>query len=941
MKTKIIFLTLFLSSVFPLFAQQGIISGTLLDKEGVPIPGVNITIKGSNEGAQTDFDGNYSISCSVGDFLVFTYIGFSTKEVKVTADMFQHGLNTKIIRKEPVQQVLSEDYINFLKQQKGPQFDIPDIATSYKKFTSKYRYRYFNASKIKDIEISKDAIKVKNYTDDLYFEIGLQQKTSLQFVQQSNLPEIQTQFAQGRPEDGNLAWFGAETNEAFSFGPRISNLEFDGQAYPFDSNGALVALGSGNGQAANAYRSQLFKNSWNHSTALNLNIHTEQQQLNFSYTNSAFKDLFNKSGSKTNYFDLGYINQGDRLQWDASVQWSKSKTENANINGLYNQIHLAQLITPPTFSNSQGPMLIDGSQRSFSPQNYNNPYWLLEHNQNTFDHSFLKAILQNSFDIAGNLKIATGLTYTKQEENIQANLPLGTNGFPNGFRSNKQFGTEEFTAALAANYWHLYLTDDIHFSPHSSFRYHYSDLNYHLTEASLFQELNNITSRPVKSTLELENRMLFEGYFGFDLRLTLQNNSFSSSVQGSKWFLPSAKLYLQLGNRIFDHSDFLHSISISGGYSKNVVDFPLYYNNFSHNSLQLEVENHQSYTTNNDLFISTNLEFEEAEQFDVEAKISFFNNKLSLGANYYNALNKNSIFPVFEGNWELRNMATIRNQGLEASIDFDVYRHSNSNFGLDTRISFSRNTPMVQSIADIGLERIPVAGFSSISKNLIKGQAPGTIVGSAFLRNQEGQVVIGPDGFPLVDSQPQILGNPIPYFNLGWSTTLHLHQFTMNFLWDYQKGGDIWNGTQNTLNYFGTSQESVQLRGISDFIFQGVDAQGNINALPVAFAPTTSNIQQNRWVRYGFEGVAEEAIADGSYLNLKSISLKYTIKKDDKDALFKEVVFGLFAKNVWTWTKTRGANPYSALFGNSTASGLHFFNLPLASEAGININIKI
>ncbi|CAN0603882.1 unnamed protein product, partial [Ectocarpus sp. 12 AP-2014] len=135
--------------------------------------------------------------------------------------------------------------------------------------------------------------------------------------------------------------------------------------------------------------------------------------------------------------------------------------------------------------------------------------------------------------------------------------------------------------------------------------------------------------------------------------------------------------------------------------------------------------------------------------------------------------------------------------------------------------------------------------------------------------------------------------------------------------------------------------ETAQLRGTSDFIFNRVDAQGNRNSIPVDFAPSTSSVDINRWVRYGFEGVAEEAISDGSYLNLKSISLRYKINNTSEKKFFKEVVFGLFTKNIWTWTKTKGVNPYSALFGNTSGQGLHFFNLPLASELGININLKI
>lgn len=67
------------------FAQQQNISGTVSDDIGLPLPGVNIIIKGTTTGTQSDFDGNYSINASAGQTLVFSYVGFATQERAVTA----------------------------------------------------------------------------------------------------------------------------------------------------------------------------------------------------------------------------------------------------------------------------------------------------------------------------------------------------------------------------------------------------------------------------------------------------------------------------------------------------------------------------------------------------------------------------------------------------------------------------------------------------------------------------------------------------------------------------------------------------------------------------------------------------------------------------------------------------------------------------------------
>lgn len=79
-------LTLLLVLVVQLsFAQQKTITGNVTDDTGLPLPGANIIIKGTSTGTQSDFDGNYSISASVGQILEFTYVGFEAQEVTVGA----------------------------------------------------------------------------------------------------------------------------------------------------------------------------------------------------------------------------------------------------------------------------------------------------------------------------------------------------------------------------------------------------------------------------------------------------------------------------------------------------------------------------------------------------------------------------------------------------------------------------------------------------------------------------------------------------------------------------------------------------------------------------------------------------------------------------------------------------------------------------------------
>ena len=74
------------------FAQRTI-SGNVSDEEGVPLPGVNVVIKGTDTGTSTDFDGNYSISVSDSDVITFSYVGFMDQEIEVAnAESFDISL---------------------------------------------------------------------------------------------------------------------------------------------------------------------------------------------------------------------------------------------------------------------------------------------------------------------------------------------------------------------------------------------------------------------------------------------------------------------------------------------------------------------------------------------------------------------------------------------------------------------------------------------------------------------------------------------------------------------------------------------------------------------------------------------------------------------------------------------------------------------------------
>jgi len=60
------------------WAQEKTVSGTVTDGQGMPLPGVNVLVEGTQRGTQTDFDGNFSLQASEGEVLLFSYLGMKS-----------------------------------------------------------------------------------------------------------------------------------------------------------------------------------------------------------------------------------------------------------------------------------------------------------------------------------------------------------------------------------------------------------------------------------------------------------------------------------------------------------------------------------------------------------------------------------------------------------------------------------------------------------------------------------------------------------------------------------------------------------------------------------------------------------------------------------------------------------------------------------------------
>jgi hypothetical protein len=171
---------------------------------------------------------------------------------------------------QEVTPILSKDYLSLIHADSLPVVNfMPDTMNNFNRARLLLN-RNYDGYKVARIRVKRGALSIEPfYQKNLY--LSGQFNTRVEVKRINQLPAVQTQYAQGRAENGALVWRGAETGEPFSYGPAMNTLEYDGSSYAYDENGKLVAAGTGNGQPANIPNNSIFRTASLLSQSLRLN----------------------------------------------------------------------------------------------------------------------------------------------------------------------------------------------------------------------------------------------------------------------------------------------------------------------------------------------------------------------------------------------------------------------------------------------------------------------------------------------------------------------------------------------------------------------------------------------------------------------------------------------------------------------------------------------
>lgn len=328
---------------------------------------------------------------------------------------------------------------------------------------------------------------------------------------------------------------------------------------------------------------------------------------------------------------------------------------------------------------------------------------------------------------------------------------------------------------------------------------------------------------------------------------------------------------------------------------------------------------------------------------EIGLELRFLRNRLFIEATYYNQRSKDNILtkpvaPSTGYQYEIANSGEIENKGYELAWGFDVVKTKDIQWNIGG--NWSKNISKVLSLAD-GVNEISVeSGFSEIGAYAIVGQPYGVFYGSAWQRNAQGKLLIGDDGKVLKNDVQVGIGNPNPDWLMGVSSSLNFKGITLSVLFDIRQGGKIWNGTWARLQRIGVSNESVNRE--QEYVIDGVYADGT--AKPGEQNSTPVNALYYFQTYKGDLGnyAAENAIQDGSWVRLRTVSLGYRFNFTKESSVLNYIDVTFTGRNLWLHTKYTGVDPETSLTGaGSNLGGWDYFNNPGSKAYGVSVRVGL
>ena len=927
-------------------ALQGKVSGLEISpSSGMPGASAKITIRGSRS-----FTGDNTPLYVVDGMPIASTSDYSTEQSVTGADMSSRSLD---IDPNDIES------INVLKGQAA---------------SALYGLRASNGVIIITTKSGKNAPKGKPM---------ISISTSASMDKTSVLPEYQTKYAQGgwvKADDGSY-YIGYNPTASTSWGPLISELPNDPKYGGNTDNAYTQKYGMQNGKYYVPQRATAGLDPWVTPQAYN-NIE-DFFQTGYTWSNSVniaqATDIMNYSVSLGNTTQEGIIpsTSMDRYNAKFSAEGKLNKNWTAGFVGNFVQSNISKQSTanngivatvygsPASYdlkgipSHKAGEPTVQNTYRSTT--GFDAAYWAVENNKFTeknqrfFGNAYLKYSTKfNSVNHKMDVKYQLGTdAYTSN------NRDLWAYGHADGTGEIEVYGltNTDFNSLLTANYsWTIsdkWSFDaiigneliDTYVRTYYEYGQGFSSPGWnHMNNATSFvAEESFRRKRTVGNFASLSlsyNNMLY-------LNATGRQDVVSSMPRGNRTFYyPSVSagfIFTEiepLKNNVLTYGKLRASyaqVGQAGTYYDSYYSTPAYGSGFySGTPIQYPYNGVTSYTPYFRVY-DPNLKPQNTESYEIGGDFGFFNGLLSLGYTYSRQNVKDQIFNVplagsTGSSQYVTNGGSIHTDAHELNVTFNPIRKKNIDWSVSA--NFTKIDNYVDKLAD-GVESIFLGGFADPQIRAGIGYTFPVIYGQAFKRNENGDIVVDSNGMPQV-GEMDVIGKVSPDFILGFSTSIDIYKFRLSATFDWKKGGQMYCGSYNTMGYYGTTQQSLELRESKGFLFERDAVKMNDDG---TYSKNDILISgEDAWDYLDImSSISEGGVHNSSYLKLREVSLSYPVW--NKKGV--EVNLSLFARNILLWTELPGGfDPESSQGNTNMSGGFERFSLPSASSYGFGLNVK-
>ncbi|WP_231559969.1 SusC/RagA family TonB-linked outer membrane protein [Flavobacterium gilvum] len=338
-----------------------------------------------------------------------------------------------------------------------------------------------------------------------------------------------------------------------------------------------------------------------------------------------------------------------------------------------------------------------------------------------------------------------------------------------------------------------------------------------------------------------------------------------------------------------------------------------------------------------------NLKPERTKSFEIGLENSMLNRRLGFDITYYNTKSVDQIVSAavsassaFTSAYV--NGGTIQNQGVELQLTGTPVK--TNDFTWDVTVNWSRNKSTVLELPQ-GVENLQLGSYpQGITINATPGQPYGTIKGSDYIYTNGQKTVDQTTGkYLMTTSSDNIIGNINPDWIAGIRNKFNYKDFSLSFLIDSQKGGDIFSldmayGLAGGL-YKETAVGDIRENGV---VHSGVAPDGKPNTIPVQNPGSYEN------ANYGYYVEPSKAfVYDASFVKLREVSIAYNIptKWLSKQKIINEATFSVVGSNLWIIYKDLPyADPESGLGSGVGSRGYSLGSLPTTRDFGFNLKLK-